>query len=223
MDKGAVFYILRLVIQRILGVLLFLIGSSWILTTRSIIYFTMYILIAIVAGMIMYKINPATIRERGKVNTNSPLWDKVLLTTYWLLAYFVIYFFAGKEQLYLQTDILYWTGIFIYIMATVLTLKSMIVNTFLESTSRLQADRNQNVCKSGPYSIIRHPTYSGILIWCISIALIFPSKYVILITLAIATVTIIRTYLEDTMLRKGLSGYEEYTNEVKYRLVPFIW
>lgn len=223
MDKGAILYIIRVVIQRILGFLLFLVGSSWGLSARSIIYFTIYILAAIISGMIMYKSNPATIRERGKVNTTSPLWDKILMLAYWLLSFFVIYFFAGREQMHLQPDILFWIGIIFYILATILTLKAMIVNTFLESTARLQADRNQNVCKNGSYSIIRHSTYSGILIWCISISLIFPSEYVILTAFAVAIVIIIRTHLEDTMLRKELHGYGEYADKVKYRLAPFIW
>lgn len=34
---------------------------------------------------------------------------------------------------------------------------------------------------------------------------------------------IVRTYYEDTTLQKELKGYSEYCNEVKYRLLPFIW
>lgn len=223
MDKGAVVYIFRLMIQRILGVILFLIGSSWIVGIREIIYFFVYILFAAISGGVMYKINPATIRERGKVNTDSPKWDKVLLTIYWALAYFIVYFVAGKGFIPLQMSILYWIGIILYIAAALLTLRAMIVNTFLESTSRLQTDRGQNVCKEGPYSVIRHPTYSAILIWCVSIPLIFPSRNVVWIVLMVAVVIIIRTYLEDNMLKQGLDGYGDYAKEVKYRLIPFIW
>ena len=38
-----------------------------------------------------------------------------------------------------------------------------------------------------------------------------------------SAVIIIRTELEDEMLKKGLFGYEEYSKEVKYRLIPFVW
>lgn len=223
MDKGAVLYICRLMIQRILGVILFLFGSSWIFGAREIIYFILYILIAIISGLVMYKINAATIRERGKVNTDSPKWDKVLLTVYWVLAYFVVYFVAGKEFIPMQMNLGYWIGTILYIAAAALTLRAMIVNTFLESTARLQTDRGQKVCKEGPYSVIRHPTYSAILIWCVSIPMIFPSRNIILIVLMVAVVIIIRTYMEDNMLKRGLDGYDDYAKEVKYRLIPFIW
>ncbi len=130
---------------------------------------------------------------------------------------------AGKYYETSQFDILYWIGIVLYIIATIFTLRSMIVNTFLESTARLQTDRKQIVCKEGPYSIVRHPTYLSILIWCMSISLIFPSKYVILIAVVIGVIIVIRTYLEDNMLKIGLEGYMDYTREVRYRLIPFIW
>ncbi|WP_346848455.1 methyltransferase [uncultured Clostridium sp.] len=223
MDIGAIDYILRILVQRVLGIMLFLLGSSWILGTREIIYFILYILVAIISGIALYKVNSTTINERRKINTDSPIWDKVLLTIYWFLAYFGIYFVAGKYYETSQFDILYWIGIVLYIIATIFTLRAMIVNTFLESTARLQTDRKQIVCKEGPYSIVRHPTYLSILIWCMSISLIFPSKYVILIAVVIGVIIVIRTYLEDNMLKIGLEGYMDYTREVRYRLIPFIW
>jgi protein-S-isoprenylcysteine O-methyltransferase Ste14 len=111
----------------------------------------------------------------------------------------------------------------IYILSAIITVKAMLENTFLESTARIQTDRNQKVIQTGPYSVVRHPTYSAVLMWCVAIRCIFPSAEVFLLALAIATVIIIRTELEDEMLKKGLSGYEEYSKKVKCRLIPFVW
>ena len=42
--------------------------------------------------------------------------------------------------------------------------------------------------------------------------------------MAITIVTIVvRTVLEDKMLKDGLDRYLEYTNKTKYKLIPFIW
>ena len=111
----------------------------------------------------------------------------------------------------------------IYILSAVVTVKAMLENTFLESTARIQTDRDQTVIQTGPYSVVRHPTYSAVLMWCVAVRCIFPSAEVLILSLAIATVIIIRTELEDEMLKKGLSGYEEYSKKVKYRLIPFVW
>jgi protein-S-isoprenylcysteine O-methyltransferase Ste14 len=40
---------------------------------------------------------------------------------------------------------------------------------------------------------------------------------------AAAALMILRTFLEDRMLRAELPGYGTFTEEVSYRLVPGIW
>jgi protein-S-isoprenylcysteine O-methyltransferase Ste14 len=191
---------------------------------RSGIFFAVYVLVAIVSGIIIYCKNPETLKERGKVNTDSPKWDKILLLVFWLFAFFIVYFAAGKTvPLGKEIDFDYVVGMIIYIVSAAITVKAMLENTFLESTARLQPDRNQVVIKTGPYSAVRHPTYSAVLLWCAAVRCVFPSAEVLILALAIAAVITIRTELEDEMLKKGLSGYEEYSKKVKYRLIPFIW
>jgi protein-S-isoprenylcysteine O-methyltransferase Ste14 len=34
---------------------------------------------------------------------------------------------------------------------------------------------------------------------------------------------VVRTIMEDRTLREELAGYEEYTQRVRYRLVPGVW
>jgi protein-S-isoprenylcysteine O-methyltransferase Ste14 len=34
---------------------------------------------------------------------------------------------------------------------------------------------------------------------------------------------VVRTVLEDRTLRNELRGYEEYTQRVRYRLIPGVW
>lgn len=173
----------------------------------------------------MFMINSKTLAERNKINTNSPKWDKILLGVFWLVEFFVIYFFAGYEANKLTENVgfIYWIGIILNILSGVITLRSMIVNTFLESTARIQHDREQTVCEDGPYRVVRHPTYLSIMISIIEIYMIFPTPRVIVCTIIIAVIIIFRTYLEDKMLQNELKGYKEYTKKVKYRLIPFIW
>ncbi len=223
MNKGAVTYIVRLLGERFIAAVLFWIAAGSF-DLRSGIFFVMYILVALVSGIIIYRKNPETLKERGKVNTDSPKWDKILLLIFWLSAFFIVYFAAGKTvPLGMKIDFDYIAGMIIYIFSTVVTVKAMLENTFLESTARLQPERNQIVIQTGPYSVVRHPTYSAVLMWCVAIRCIFPSAEVFLLALAIATVIIIRTELEDEMLEKGLPRYEEYSKKVKYRLIPFVW
>lgn len=223
MKKGAILYIVRLLAERFIGALLFYIAAGGF-DMISGIFFALYIIIAAVSGIIIYKSNPETLSERGKVKTDSPKWDKVLLLIFWILAYFVIYYAAGKTADFgdkIKFDFI--VGIVLYMVSAVITVKAMLENTFLESTARIQTDRNQTVIQTGPYSVVRHPTYSSILIWCVAIVGIFPSAEVWIISHIIALIIIIRTKLEDDMLKEKLLGYKEYSEKVKYRLIPFVW
>ncbi|MBR5310065.1 MAG: isoprenylcysteine carboxylmethyltransferase family protein [Oscillospiraceae bacterium] len=223
MNRGAALYLLRLMAERFIGAALFWIAAKGF-DLRSGIFFIIYIAVALVSGIIIYRKNPETLKERGKVNTDSPKWDKILLLVFWLLSFFIIYFVAGKTvPLGKEIDFDFIAGIVLYLFSAWITVKAMIENTFLESTARIQSDRNQKVIQTGPYSVIRHPTYSAVLLWCGAIRCIFPSAEVLLLAMAIATVIIIRTELEDDMLKEGLPGYKEYSEKVKYRLIPFIW
>lgn len=223
MNKGAVIYIIRLLAERLIGAALFWVGAGSF-DLRSGIFFAVYILAALVSGIIIYRKNPETLKERGKVNTDSPKWDKILLLVFWLFAFFAVYFAAGKTVPHgKEIDFGYIAGMVIYFVSVVITVKAMLENTFLESTARLQTDRNQRVIQTGPYSVVRHPTYSAVLLWCAAVRCVFPSAEVLLLALAIAAVIVFRTELEDDMLKKGLPGYEEYSKKVKYRLIPFVW
>lgn len=223
MNKGAVIYILRLFAERLIGAALFLLGAGSF-DLRSGIFFSVYVAVALVSGVIIYRKNPETLKERGKVNTDSPKWDKSLLLVFWLGSFFLVYFAAGKTvPLGKEIEFDFIAGMVIYLVSAVITVKAMLENTFLESTARLQPERNQTVIQSGSYSIVRHPTHSAVLLWCIAVRCIFPSREVFLLAVAIAAVIICRTELEDEMLIKGLSGYKEYSEKVKYCLIPFIW
>lgn len=203
---------------------MFLLGSWWVINLRVAIYFVGYFLITAISCDIMLKVNQETLAARGKVNTDSPKWDKVILAVYWLLAYFVIYFVAGLEiKKQPKLGNVFIIGIALQIFSSVLALRALMVNTFLESTARVQYDRHQVVCCIGPYSVVRHPTYLSIIIWCIGIDMIFETRLVIIISIIIALIIIMRTYLEDRMLKEKLKGYKEYAKEVKYRLVPYLW
>jgi protein-S-isoprenylcysteine O-methyltransferase Ste14 len=110
---------------------------------------------------------------------------------------------------YKGLKIIFWTGIILSIISGWIGLTAILTNTYLESTARIQKDRNQIVCQSGPYAVIRHPVYTGIIISCIAVSMVFQNAGVMICAGVISIIIIIRTYLEDTMLKNGLEGYKE--------------
>ena len=74
-----------------------------------------------------------------------------------------------------------------------------------------------------PYAFVRHPMYSAIIMWCVSVVMVLPGVQVALVSAAVAVVIVVRTALEDAMLARELPGYAQYRGDVRWRLIPFVW
>ncbi|HEY73495.1 MAG TPA: hypothetical protein G4N99_09515 [Thermoflexia bacterium] len=70
---------------------------------------------------------------------------------------------------------------------------------------------------------MRHPGYTGnILVWPCT-ALTLGSWWAMLPAVGIVLIYVLRTALEDRTLQAELDGYKEYTQQVRYRLLPGVW
>jgi protein-S-isoprenylcysteine O-methyltransferase Ste14 len=100
---------------------------------------------------------------------------------------------------------------------------AMIVNRFFSSAVRIQADRGQVVITSGPYRYVRHPGYTGGILFSLCNGPALGSWWAVLPMLLAVAGIIRRTILEDRMLQQELAGYAEYAQKVRYRLAPGVW
>jgi protein-S-isoprenylcysteine O-methyltransferase Ste14 len=109
------------------------------------------------------------------------------------------------------------------LLGLVLVCWCMLVNSFFSSAVRLQPDRAQIVVSSGPYGLVRHPGYTGGILYLAMNGLALGSWWAGLASMPMLILTIRRTLMEDAMLQTGLAGYSEYSKRVPYRLFPGIW
>jgi len=100
---------------------------------------------------------------------------------------------------------------------------AMLVNRFFSAVVRIQADRGHTVVSDGPYRFVRHPAYAGGVVANLAGPLALGSVWALIPGGLIALLTIVRTALEDKTLREELPGYQEYTQRVRYRLLPGVW
>jgi protein-S-isoprenylcysteine O-methyltransferase Ste14 len=97
-------------------------------------------------------------------------------------------------------------------------------NSYLSPMVRIQTDRGQAVVSTGPYHYVRHPMYSGAILWTVGTALLLGSWYGLLFGLVLLDgLVAVRAVLEENTLRAELPGYAAYMTEVKYRLIPHVW
>ncbi len=95
------------------------------------------------------------------------------------------------------------------------------VNRFASRT--IQVEAGQKVIADGPYALVRHPMYFGMLgMWlCVPVAL---GSYVALPVFALLVpVIVLRLLNEEKVLRLELPGYEAYCDKTRFRLVPYVW
>ncbi len=104
-----------------------------------------------------------------------------------------------------------------------LAIWAMIVNRFFSSIVRIQDDRGQVVVDSGPYRLVRHPSYTGSVLAGLSFPIMMGTFWAFIPTVITIVAIIIRTYLEDKFLQAGLPGYQAFTKKTRFRLIPGIW
>ena len=110
-----------------------------------------------------------------------------------------------------------------FLTGSVIFYWAMLVNRHFEVNVRIQTDRDHKIIDKGPYAIVRHPGYVGVILWMLFTPLILGS-YLGLIPAVIAAATMtLRTYLEDRTLHKELPGYPEFAKKTRYRLLPGLW
>jgi protein-S-isoprenylcysteine O-methyltransferase Ste14 len=171
--------------------------------------------------------NPDLAKERSKPGVGAKAWDKKLLGLGLLLTLATLVL-AGLDSgryhwspnlsrmWFIPGLVLNLTGMSIFLLA-------LRENRFFSAVVRIQIERKQTVCRTGPYKVIRHPGNAGMIVGTMGLPLLFLSFWSTIPVLLSAAILVIRTHLEDNMLKEELEGYPGYQRETRFRLVPGIW
>jgi len=227
LKKSGIIYMVRLHLQLLMMAIAFFVSAGNLNIKRAWVYFAILSAVYIGSCLVFIKFNPELLNERAKDRDNTKSWDKILLLLYWLIGFFGINIVAGLDVGRFGWSELSGTymvpGAVMYVAASAFGVWAMIVNKHFEATVRIQSNRDHQVIKEGPYKIVRHPGYLSVLMGILAVPLMTGSLYAFSCSVAVIIIMTIRTFLEDRMLQNELKGYREYTKEVKYRLIPFVW
>ena len=194
-------------------------GGAWLL----IVFYAFFL-----AATLVWAIRnaPDLIKERSRIAPNAKRWDKVilLLNGILLLALLsVAALDAGRYRWSTMPMAMTLIGVAVAALSGMVISWTLVSNPFLSRVARIQDDRQQTVVTTGPYRFVRHPMYAALIVLMFAIALILGSRYALIPAAAIAVLYVVRTSLEDRMLRKELAGYADYAARVRYRLIPLVW
>jgi protein-S-isoprenylcysteine O-methyltransferase Ste14 len=169
---------------------------------------------------------PELIAERGQIKEDTKGWDKVLGAFIGIPTLGTV-IVAGLDKNFEWSPQLDWViqviALVFYALAQGLFSWAMASNKFFSGTVRIQDDRGHTVATGGPYQYVRHPGYVGYITSWIATSLTLGSLWALIPAGLVMGLMVVRTALEDRTLQEELDGYKEYTQQVRYRLLPGIW
>lgn len=186
------------------------ITAAWIVSTYSVII----------------KNNPDLLAERLGPRKNAKRWDTLIMGIVGVaqLARTIV---AGLDYRHS------WTGTFspaVQVIALLLCAAGYALvtwatasNAYFSQIVRLQPERGHSVATGGPYKFVRHPAYSGGILFDLAVPLLLGSWWALIPSGLSAVLFIIRTALEDRTLQAELEGYPDFAKKVKFRLLPGVW
>ena len=167
------------------------------------------------------------IRERFRPGPGAPRWDRLFV---WFTKGLIL---AGMVVVPLDIGRFHWTaeipaawriaGLVGIAIGMILTGWTMRRNTFFSSVVRLQEERGHHLVQEGPYRLVRHPGYLGIILFFTGFHLGLGCLSGIAFAAVIGILLIYRIVREERFLHQNLDGYSDYTRRVHWRLVPGIW
>ena len=189
------------------------------------VFIATFVVATIFPSIYIARTNPAALRRRmhGGPRAEARTIQKILITGAWLglLALLVISAYDHRmgwssvpAWVCLLGDVLLATGLGIAMLV-------VIQNGYAAAT--VTVETGQTVVSGGVYTFVRHPMYVGNMIMMVGVPLALGSYWGLVFVVPGVVALVLRILDEEKLLTQELAGYREYTQRVRYRLVPYVW
>jgi len=122
-----------------------------------------------------------------------------------------------------KTPAIFFIGIAIMLLGMVLRYWAVVtLGAYFRTT--IETDQDQKVVSSGPYRLIRHPSYCGWLLVCLGYGIAMQNWLSLLVAVLLPLGALVyRIQVEEQVLVSSLGlAYIEYQKKTK-KLIPWIW
>lgn len=213
-------YLVPLIIMIVMGLVLFLPAGSikfwqawiwWSIISALTLFITAYFL----------KKDPGLLSRRMKAGEKEHQPGIIRLLSFLSLFAFLV---PGFDYRYQWSAVPVW--VIIAANALVFLGYALIFLVFKENSyasTIIQVEKEQQVITTGPYAIVRHPMYTGLLIMQLFTPLALGSYWALIFSFLFIPVIIFRIRKEEEVLLRGLPGYTDYSTKTRYRLIPSVW
>lgn len=213
-------YLVPLIIMIVMGLVLFLSAGSlkfweawiwWSIISALTLFITSYFL----------KKDPGLLSRRTKVREKEQQPGIIRILSFLSLFAYLI---PGFDYRY------HWSAVPVWVIISANALVFLgyvfIFLVFKENSyasTIIQVEKEQQVITTGPYAIVRHPMYTGLLIMQLFTPLALGSYWALIFSFLFIPMIIFRIRKEEAVLLRDLPGYTDYCIKTRYRLIPSVW
>ena len=193
-----------------------LVYSSNCAAIGFVVTFVAFFVCEQIGGVIIPKVK----RSGAKVKRRN-MGSGVLVICSWV-AIFSFPVIVAKVSMGLLPDWIYYVGIFVMVAGIVFRQWAIaVLGRYFSGVIGVQTE--QKVVESGPYRLIRHPSYSGVLVFLVGMGLALQSWVAIFVNVVIFAIAYgYRIIVEERVLVSELgNSYVEYMKRTK-RVIPKI-
>jgi protein-S-isoprenylcysteine O-methyltransferase Ste14 len=218
--------ILQLLFMVLLQAVLLFVSAGTLGWSAGWWYIGLYVLMLAGASFVMIPHRREVVEERSKGTEGGKPWD-LQLTRLMAIPSLGLLVVAGLDQRWNWTVPLpLWvrlSGGFLFVAGYAFLLWAMYTNQYFSQVVRIQTERGHVAVTGGPYRIVRHPGYLGLVISMLGAVFLLDSLYGLVCFFLYLILVIMRTRLEDRTLLAELPGYPEFAARTKVRLIPGLW
>lgn len=180
---------------------------------------------SLLPSLYLNRLDPAAIERRRRAGPKAetrPV-QKVVVTGI-LVSFTGMLMIAGLDRRYGWSQMPTAVSILGDIMLAVgLGVSILVVFQNRYAAATITIEEGQPLASTGLYGVVRHPMYSASVVMMIGMALALGSYWDLMVTALGAGLLVVRILDEEKLLGEQLAGYRDYTDEVRYRLVPLVW
>jgi protein-S-isoprenylcysteine O-methyltransferase Ste14 len=186
---------------------------------------TAYVVVMLLLQLVSVVFFPQAGREQGTRKNGLPQRKSdVSLTQFFTLAIVLLAPFSDQRAMGVLDvgDVFRFSGLMLAVPGFLLML---IAEKHLgkQFSVEVTIQEDHELIRSGPYKIIRHPRYLGIVMLFLGISLTFRSYLAILVVIALLFVLIWRVSAEESLMRQEFGAeWDEYCAH-SWRIIPFVF
>jgi protein-S-isoprenylcysteine O-methyltransferase Ste14 len=183
------------------------------------------VLVCLLPSLFHLLTHPALLRRRARIGPLAePEPSQKIIVSFLLLCYLALVAVSTLDHDHGWSHV----PVFVVLLGDLLVAGGLVLwwlvfraNPYAASTVNVEPE--QTVISTGPYALVRHPMYSGVLLLLLGLPVALGSWWGLVLFPPILVLLIWRLEDEERYLSTRLPGYQEYCAKVTHRLIPSIW